>query len=84
MDIKNKTEFDIDWLRQKGFVGNKDCSESVIHRKSEVFGYREFMNFIGRREIKVLITIDLVIPVASRIFFQYCDSYGCLKRCEYE
>lgn len=83
MDIKNNTEFDIKWLRQKGFVGENDCSESVIPRKSEVFRYKELMDYDGYKEIKVLITLDLVRPTTSRICFQYCDSHGSLKHREY-
>ena len=83
MDIKNKTEFDVKWLRQMGFVGENDCIESVIPRKSEVFRYRETMDYEGYKEIKVLITIDLVIPAASRIYFQYCNSHGTLQHREY-
>lgn len=83
MGVKNNTEFDVKWLRQKGFVGNTDGSDSVIPLESNVFGYSERMRYEGHMEIKVLITIDLVIPASSRIFYQYHNSHGKLQKCEY-
>lgn len=86
MDITNKTEFDVKWLRQMGFIGNWDIGDEVDPadpEKSDRFTYRELMDYDGYKEIKVLIVIDLVIPAASRIYFQYCNSHGTLQHREY-
>ena len=86
MGIKNNTEFDIDWLRGKGFIGNWDTGDEVDPadpEKSDRFTYRELMDYDGYKEIKVSIIIDLVIPGASRIYFQYRNSHGGLKHREY-
>jgi hypothetical protein len=86
MDVKNNTEFDINWLRSKGFIGNWDTGDEVDPadpEKSEVFTYRELMDYEGYKEIKVFIAIDIVIPGTSRIYFQYRNSHNSLKHREY-
>ena len=83
--MKNNTYFDIDWLRSKGFVGNYDTGDEVdpaCPEKSEIFRYRELMDYEGYKEIKILIVIDLAIPPASGITYHY-NPHGSLKTREY-
>ena len=83
--MKNNTKFDIDWLRQKGFVGNCDIGDEVnsaCPEKSETFRYREIMDYEGYKEIKIFIVIDLALPSASNITYHFI-SHGILKRREY-
>ncbi len=85
MGVKNNTEFDIDWLRSKGFVGNRDTGDEVdpaCPEKSETFRYRELMDYEGYKEIKILIEIDLRIPAVSSILYHY-NPFGSLKTREY-
>jgi hypothetical protein len=85
MSLKNNTKFDIDWLRRKGFIGNCDIGDEVdpaCPEKSERFRYRETMDFDGYKEIKISITLDLVIPSSSRVYYNYID-HGYLKTKEY-
>ena len=83
--MKNNTKFDIDWLRQKGFIGNRDTGDEVdpaCPEESEIFRYRELMDYEGCKEIKILIVIDLVIPTASSITYHF-NPRGSLKSREY-
>lgn len=83
--MKNNTKFDIDWLRQKGFVGNWDTGDEIDPadpKKSDRFCYREIMDYEGYKEIKILIIIDLLIPSASNITYHFIP-HGSLKTREY-
>lgn len=78
--MKNKTEFTTEWLRIAGFIGNMD---DIQKDESDVFSYRELMDYNGIKEIKIHIVIDLVVPTASRILFQYVKN-GYLKEKSYK